>query len=94
MEQLKKKFEARGLRVIAVNLDSDADAAKEALAGVNQSYAVALDPTMSAVSKYEPQAMPTSYLIDRSGSVTHIHSGFHEADRLVIETKISELLGN
>ena len=92
MEELRGKFGPQGLEVIAINIDSDKVAAGEALSSVHPSFAVGLDPEMKVVGAYAPPSMPSSYLIDRSGTVVMVHSGFHESERPALEEQISNLL--
>ena len=67
-------------RVVAINIDTDHQAAKDALArlGLSSSHLEILwDPKSKVVSKFNIDTMPASYILDRHGVIRSIHSGYH-----------------
>ncbi len=69
LDQLQEKHEARGLKVVAVTLETD-DAAVAGFISANPSrFLVGRDPTGRAGEIFEVAAMPTAVLLDRSGRV-------------------------
>jgi hypothetical protein len=53
---------------------------------------LAWDDGQVTSKSYQPPTMPTSYVIDASGIVRFVHSGFHSGEEQEIESEISSLL--
>ena len=77
LEQLRPFYEARGVRFVTVNIDSDRDAAAQMAKQLGVSMAVALDVDKRVAEAWQLPTMPTSYIIDRQGVVRFIHEGFN-----------------
>ena len=73
---LKKKYAGKDFTVIAVNIDKEFSKAKYLLEKLDVDLEVLHDPKKKSAELYQLPTMPTSYLIDRSGKVIHIHKGF------------------
>jgi len=78
--RLQAEFAARGLVVIGVSIDDTAAAAAGFVARLKPSFATARDGQHKLVSTVQVPTMPTSYIIDRGGTVRFVHAGFHGAD--------------
>lgn len=92
MSEIQRKFSAQGLKVVAINLDTDPAAAQRALKDIDVAYQVLLDPEKKAVSLFEPPKMPSSFLIDRHGKVRLVHGGFRAGDEAALEEEIARLI--
>jgi peroxiredoxin len=92
MNSLYKDFKSNGLEIIGVNLDEDASAAKEFLSSTAAKFTILRDTSGSCPQEFGVKAMPTSYLIDRSGVVRHIHMGFKPSEAAELRSKIESLL--
>lgn len=92
MSEIQKKFSAQGLKVVAINLDTDPAAAQKALKDIDVAYQVLLDPEKKAVSLFEPPKMPSSFLIDRHGKIRLVHGGFRAGDEAALEEEIARLV--
>jgi thiol-disulfide isomerase/thioredoxin len=88
-QDLAKEFAARGLEVYAINIDADAKVIAPFLAESKLTLPVLLDPeaAQSTVTLHV-KMMPTSYLIDRTGRVRHVHEGFDDGQ---LSTWLSEI---
>jgi thiol-disulfide isomerase/thioredoxin len=93
MADLQRRHGARGLRVIAVNVDARPAEARRFLARDPPPFAIALDPSGDLARRYAIRAMPTSVLIDTSGRVLAVHNGFRTADAADLERRIERALG-
>jgi peroxiredoxin len=93
-EKLARRYQDRGLVIVGVNIDKSAQVAREFLQArkLDLSFAVVNDGDHRVAASYAPPTMPSSYFIDRSGLVRHIHAGFRTADAADIEAKIKLLL--
>lgn len=94
MNELQSKYGARGLQIIAVNLDSKNEDAKNFLSTTPARFVVAFDPAGATPRSYGVKGMPSSFLIDQDGKLVHEHSGFRESDKEELENKIKSLLGS
>jgi len=92
MNEMEKKYGKRGLKIIAINLDSDTGAAKSFLKKNKADFTIAYDPDGKTPDKYKLRVMPTSYLIDKNGNIQNVHKGFKEEQRKELENKIVKLL--
>lgn len=92
MNDLEKKYGKKGLKVIAINLDSDMSAAKGFLKKNPAKFTVAYDPEGTTAGAYGLKVMPTSYLIDRKGNLINVHKGFKDKQRPELEKMISKAL--
>jgi len=93
MADLQRRHGARGLRVLAVNVDARPADARRFVARDPPPFAIALDPSGDLARRYAIRAMPTSVLIDASGRVLAVHNGFRSADTADLERRIERALG-
>lgn len=92
MEKMHRRYEKQGLKVIAVNLDQEPQLAKNFLKENSASFDIVYDPQGILAQAFGVEAMPTSYLINRSGEAKIKHSGFHSHDEAKYEREIKSLL--
>jgi thiol-disulfide isomerase/thioredoxin len=92
MNELHLRHAAEGLMVVAVNLDQDRALAEAFLKKIPPRFRIEYDPAGAIATKFGVQAMPTSFLIDRSGRVRQRHAGFRDAQRAEREHEIELLL--
>jgi thiol-disulfide isomerase/thioredoxin len=92
MNALQKKYGERGLIVIGVNLDSDQKLAAEFLQAVPAQFRIEYDPKGNLATGLDVSAMPTSFLLDRSGKIVKQHAGFREAQLAAREQEIEQVL--
>ncbi len=92
MNDMQARLGSRGLNVIALNLDEDA---KDAMTFLEQHPAkleIARTESDSCPIRYEVQAMPSSFLIDRKGVIRHIETGFKQGESAELFNRIEGLL--
>jgi len=94
MEELHKKFAARGLVILAVNLDEDAGAMKDFLKDHPASFPIVRDGSKKLVGLANIASMPSSIVIGKDGKVVAIHKGFHGKETIAQYNKeFADLLG-
>ena len=93
-EDLFQEYGPRGFDVLAVNVDAKRSAADEFLSGRHFQMHVVFDPKGDTPAAFNLRGMPTSYLIDKRGSIRFVHEGFtdkllaqykHEIEQLIAE---------
>lgn len=92
MDELQKRHGQKGLVVVAVNLDQDRALADAFLKRTAPQFRIEFDAEGTLAKQFGVQAMPTSFLIDRSGKVRITHRGFRTAQRAEREQQIRQLL--
>jgi cytochrome c biogenesis protein CcmG, thiol:disulfide interchange protein DsbE len=92
LNSLEARYGASGLTIIGINVDAERRDADRFLREVPIDFKVVFDPAGDIARQFKVQAMPTSYLIDRSGKIVKTHLGFREAKKLEAEATIKTLL--
>ena len=93
MNALQDKYGARGLQVLAINLDAQGADAQRFLADHPARFALAFDPAGATPRQFQVKGMPTSVLIGPDGRVLMVHSGFRESEQAALEQQIRNALG-
>jgi thiol-disulfide isomerase/thioredoxin len=76
LAKLNERYAARGLTIVAIDLDKDRAAADAFLAKYAAPFKVAFDAPGKTAEAFGVEAMPTSFLIGRDGRVLERHAGF------------------
>ncbi|WJG09266.1 TlpA disulfide reductase family protein [Aliiglaciecola sp. LCG003] len=92
MNRMTEKYGTEGLKVIAVNLDSDATLANQFLAKIPAQFQIVYNPDGSIAKQYQLPGMPSSYIIDKSGEIRVAHKGFHLDKTQQYESELVSLL--
>jgi thiol-disulfide isomerase/thioredoxin len=92
METMKSTYEAKGLEIVAVNLDRNRADADRFLKELHPTFDVRFDPTGEAAELYKIRGMPSSVLIDRHGVIRFTHVGFRPIDGAIYEAQLRGLL--
>ena len=90
LRALHEKYAAKGLVIVAINLDKDRGAADRFLVKYPAPFRVAFDPAGGTAEAFHVQAMPTSYLVGRDGRVLETHAGFDNKQAAAIEQRIQK----
>ncbi len=92
LNQMNSRYAEQGLKVIAVNVDSDRDDAIEFLAEHPANFQVIYDPKGTLAERFGIQGMPSAVLISREGEVVSQHIGFKKDRAEHYEQSIKQLL--
>ena len=76
MNEMQQKYGEDGLVIIAVNLDNEAADAQKFLQKYPAEFSILYDHDRQLAYEYAVEAMPSSFLIDRDGSIIERHLGF------------------
>lgn len=91
LNAMKAKY-GQQLTIVGVNVDAEKSAANRFLARHPATFEVVYDPSGALAARYDIDGMPTSLILDASGSVVHRHRGFHEGQVLGYEEAIRQAL--
>ena len=92
MNDMHAKYAARGLEIVAINVDAKMADAERFLATTPAKFTLAFDAKGQTPKQFDVKAMPTSYLIGGDGKVLLVHAGFRDADRAALEATIDNAL--
>ncbi len=93
MEELHKKYNEKGLVIVAINVDENKADMEDFLKKNAATFAVVRDAGQKLVERAGIATMPSSFLIDRDGKVRFVHTGFKGAEtRKQYEEEIQTLL--
>ena len=76
LDKISRDLAGRGVVVVAVNIDKQRGNAERLVKSLGLSLDPALDPTGQVAATYDLPKMPTSYVLDKTGTVRFIHEGF------------------
>src|SRR5262247_115565 len=95
LDAMAKRLKAQGIDVLAVSVDQERANVDKFLKGHGRwALTIAHDPAGAIAERLQPDKMPTSYVVDRSGIVRYVNAGFVPDDAAVIEKRLLEVAGN
>jgi cytochrome c biogenesis protein CcmG, thiol:disulfide interchange protein DsbE len=92
LNAMRERHGARGLTIIGVNVDAERRDADRFLRDVPIDFEVVFDPEGAHAKRFDLQAMPTSYIFDRTGKLVETHLGFRDTKRNEYEAVLENLL--
>ncbi|MEZ4334046.1 MAG: TlpA disulfide reductase family protein [Myxococcota bacterium] len=92
LDAVARAHRAEGLDVVAINLDADAQDARDFLAGRDLAFEVLRDETGRCPRGFGLVGMPQAFLIDASGRVRAVTRGFREGEAKAMREQIEALL--
>jgi cytochrome c biogenesis protein CcmG/thiol:disulfide interchange protein DsbE len=93
MNRVQAKYGPKGLRIVAVNLDSQPADAQRFLAERPAQFTLAFDPAAESARRFGIKAMPSSVLLGADGKVVATHAGFRDEDLGPLEARIAAAVG-
>jgi thiol-disulfide isomerase/thioredoxin len=91
-QDLAKHYEAKGLRVYAINMDEDPRQIGPFLQEVKVSLPILLEQDGLVEKSLGVKLMPTTFLLDKQGRLRHRHEGFAEEFLQKYQNEIEALL--
>ena len=88
MNEIEQRYAAKGLTVVAINVDAKREDAERFLQQYPAKFAIVYDASGTTPRAYDVKAMPSSYLIDRKGKITRVEQGFLDEKRAALEENI------
>ena len=92
MNAMVSKYQDKGLRVLAVNLDVEKSLADEFLKKYPPNFPVIYDPKGKLATAFDVQGMPSSFIIDSNGQILNSQKGFKTRLVAEYEKKIAKVL--
>ena len=92
LDVLYRTHGARGFTVLGVNKDVDGAEARRFLERVRVSFPLVPDEGDRVARAFSVKAMPSGYLLDRSGVVRYVHRGFTAESAAALQKQVEQLL--
>ena len=93
LKKLAKKYKEQGLTIVAINEDSPSDHSKikPYVKQKRFNFLVVLDEDKDIWDQFNVNALPTTILIDQSGTVLYYHTGYKPGDENELIGKLDKL---
>jgi peroxiredoxin len=92
LDELQSRYNRVGFNLLGVNIDDDSRKAMQMVKELGVSFPVLFDETKEVSELYDVKVMPTTILVDREGTVRHIHHGYKPGYEDKYLTEIRSLL--
>lgn len=76
LDDLYSRYERVGFTLLGVNIDDDSRRAMKMIDELGVSFPVLFDESKEVSKLYAVSAMPVTILVDREGTVRHVHHGY------------------
>ncbi len=76
LDEIYQRYQKIGFALLGVNIDDDRRRAEKMIETLGISFPVLFDDAKEVSRMYNVDAMPVTYLIDREGTVRHVHFGY------------------
>ncbi|ABL99886.1 TlpA disulfide reductase family protein [Shewanella amazonensis] len=92
MNEMHRRYQEKGLAVIAINLDTDSQDAKPFLDDLKPQFIIGYDSQGEVARRFDLLGMPSSFVFDRSGKLVATHVGFFTEKAAEYEAELVTLL--
>ena len=92
LDKLAPRLRARGVEIVAVNIDDDKNKAADFVRRLGLRLTVVADPGKKIVGAWQPPKMPSSFVVDKAGVVRTVHAGFEPGDEAKLEAELTTLV--
>ena len=75
LERLYRQHKDRGLVLVAISIDADPKIVPPYVKGSKLTFPIALDPKAEIANKYGVRALPSSFVVDRQGTMAGLALG-------------------
>ena len=80
LDALYGERRAQGFQLLSVNIDRNEDTVRDAVESLQIQFPVLLDTQSTVAKLYDLRKMPFTVLIDPTGIVRYVHSGYRRGD--------------
>jgi cytochrome c biogenesis protein CcmG/thiol:disulfide interchange protein DsbE len=86
------RYARHGLHIVAVDVDRKRKDAVKFLDEINPPFEIIFDSVGALAKRYGLEAMPTTFIYGRDGTLRYSHLGFVPDDTLVLDSVVQSLL--
>ena len=80
LDRLHHRYEDTGFAVLGINVEGDADSAREIVDKTAVTFPILIDAGQKVSELYSLEAMPSTIVVDRDGVIRYIHLGYKPGD--------------
>lgn len=81
MERLYRRYKDRGFTIVAISIDTaSAEAVGAFVKRLGLTFPIGLDATLAVANQYTVRALPSTFVIDRAGTIAAIALGPRDFD--------------
>ena len=92
LDELYSRYQRVGFSLLGVNIDDDSSRAMRMIEELGVKFPVLFDESKEVSKLYQVEAMPVTVLVDREGTVRHVHHGYKPGYEDNYLTEIRSLL--
>ena len=92
LDDLYNRYQRVGFNLLGVNIDDDSGRAMQMVEELGVTFPVLFDEQKAVSKLYQVEAMPVTILVDRHGTVRHVHYGYKPGYEEKYLTEIRVLL--
>ncbi len=92
LDDLYGRYQRVGFILLGVNIDDDSRRAMQMVQELGVNFPVLFDENKEVSKLYKVEAMPVTILVDREGTVRHVHHGYKPGYEEKYLTEIRSLL--
>lgn len=92
LDELYSRYQRVGFSLLGVNIDDDSRRAMEMVEELGVGFPVLFDESKEVSRMYQVEAMPVTVLVDRDGTVRHVHHGYKPGYEEKYLTQVRALL--
>ncbi len=95
LQQIKNKYGAENVTVVAISTDDAKSMAKVKpyIYSKKYDFLVLMDPNTEAMRRFNIQSIPQTYVVNSEGGIFYSQSGYSPGDELKVEEIIKKQLG-
>tara|TARA_B100000945_G_scaffold290800_1_gene264802 strand:- start:882 stop:1208 length:327 start_codon:yes stop_codon:yes gene_type:complete len=90
LNELNKKYENQGFKVLAINVDTDRSIQeiRSYIKRNSLNMLISIEPDLRSFKKLNGKAMPYTLIVNSNNNVIYKHNGYIPGDEIILETKI------
>ncbi len=92
LEEMHQKYKDLGVTILGINIDETRELSQKLLKDVEVNFPVLYDHDNKVSEPYDIQAMPSTFIIDKSGNFRYVHLGYQDGYELAYEEQIKKLM--
>ena len=92
MERLYRRYRDRGFTILAISIDANTAAVAPFVKTLKLTFPIGLDPKMELADRYTVRALPSSFIIDKNGTMVAITLGPRDWDSSAAHALIESLV--
>ncbi|MDH4108088.1 MAG: TlpA family protein disulfide reductase [Gammaproteobacteria bacterium] len=92
LDDLYSRYQRVGFSLLGVNIDDDSRRAMQMVEELGVNFPVLFDEKKTVSKLYQVEAMPVTVIVDRAGTVRHVHHGYKPGYEEQYLTQIRALL--